>query len=110
MLGRHWYVNGRYEEAIRLFGDVGEGSKRYVEAQLFMGISHLQRRKREPALDAFQRAARAIDASAAPPPEKERLRSLAALMIARMNYSTSFRLGITGPSKSPPRKGISPRK
>jgi tetratricopeptide (TPR) repeat protein len=91
LLGRYKYRNRAYEEAVGLFDKVDKKSKWYVEAQFFVGISHVQLRKSVPAVRSFQRVLQAIE-DGAPVTDEARMRDLAYLSMARTYYSASVRL------------------
>jgi len=83
LLGRYRYRNGKFQEALALFGKVNRKSKNYVEAQFFAGISNVQMRQSKPAVEAFQRILGAIDEGDVPAEDEARFRDLAYLSMAR---------------------------
>lgn len=92
LLGRYRYRNGKFQEALALFGKVNRKSKHYVEAQFFGGISNVQMRQSKPAVEAFQRILGAIDEGDVPAEDEARFRDLAYLSMARTFYSASIRV------------------
>ena len=88
LLGRYRFRNGRYQDASRLFAQVGSGSPYYVKAQFFAGTSHAQLGKSVPAVRHFQNVWPALQRSNESTEEKARLRDLARLSTARTYYST----------------------
>jgi tetratricopeptide (TPR) repeat protein len=103
LLGRYEYTARDYERAIALLGRVAPESEYYVKAKFFEGISHVQRREPEPALASFRAVLAAIDDGAGGA-DRERMRDLANLSLARTNYSTSIRFDETGSLRVDPRK------
>jgi tetratricopeptide (TPR) repeat protein len=93
LLGRFKYRNGAHDEAIALFDKVAAPSEHYLEAQFFLGISHVRRRGTVPAVKAFRRM---IPATAKADPEQARMRDLGAMSIARTYYSAAVNLGDSG--------------
>jgi tetratricopeptide (TPR) repeat protein len=91
LLARYKYRNGNYKEAIRLLEKVDAKAKHYVEAQLLMGASYAQLRKRAPVIAAFERAVRALEEGAETAGDRARVVALANLSLARAYYSTSIR-------------------
>jgi tetratricopeptide (TPR) repeat protein len=96
LLGRYKYRNHQYKEAIELLQKVGAKSEHAVEAQILTGMSYVQLREPQPALETFERVVRSIDDGAERDPAKARMRDLAFLSMARIYYSTSVRLGAGG--------------
>jgi hypothetical protein len=93
LLGRYKYQHDKaYEEAIRLFNRVQPGSKYFVQAQFFSGISYVQLRKSVPAVRAFQKVETALEDGVEGVEDPERLRDLAYLSQARTYYSASIKL------------------
>lgn len=93
MLGRYKYRNQQFEEAVRLFNQVGSGSAFYLKAQFLAGISYVQLRKSVPAVKSFQRVIAAIESGDVSGGEDvARYRDLAYLQIARTLYTASIRL------------------
>jgi tetratricopeptide (TPR) repeat protein len=92
LLGRYKYRNRQYEEAIRLFQNVGKRSKYFIKAQFFMGISYVQLRRSVPAVKSFNRIVAAIDEGAEGVEDEGRMRDLAFLSMARTYYTASIRL------------------
>ncbi len=91
LLGRYKYRNRDFEKAIDLFKKVDKESKHHVQAQFFIGISHVQRRRAVPAVTAFQSVVQAIDDGAPGVENEARMRDLAYLSMARTYYSASLR-------------------
>ncbi|MCU0693315.1 MAG: hypothetical protein MUF54_18145, partial [Polyangiaceae bacterium] len=92
LLGRYKYRNRQYEEAIRLFRNVGKRSNYFVKSQFFMGISYVQLRRSVPAVKSFNRIVGAIDEGVEGVEDEQRMRDLAFLSIARTFYTASIRL------------------
>jgi tetratricopeptide (TPR) repeat protein len=92
LLGRYKYRNRQYEEAIRLFQNVGKESKYLVKAQFFQGISYVQLRRSVPAVKSFQRIVTAIDEGVEGVEEEDRMRDLAYISMARTYYTASIKL------------------
>jgi tetratricopeptide (TPR) repeat protein len=92
LLGRYMYRNRNYDQAIDLFKKVDKDSKHHVQAQFFMGISHVQNRKSVPAIKSFQGILKALDDGAEGVEDETRMRDLAYLSMARTYYSASVRL------------------
>ena len=92
LLGRYKYRNRQYEEAIRLFQNVGKRSKYFIKSQFFMGISYVQLRRSIPAVKSFNRIVQAIDEGMEGVEDEGRMRDLAFLSMARTYYTASIRL------------------
>lgn len=92
LLGRYKYRNRQYEEAIRLFQNVGKRSKYFIKAQFFQGISYVQLRRSVPAVKSFNRIVAAIDEGIEGVEDEQRMRDLAFLSMARTYYTASIRL------------------
>lgn len=92
LLGRYKYRNRQYEEAIRLFQNVGKRSKYFIQGQFFMGISYVQLRRSVPAVKSFNRIVGAIDDGIEGVEDEQRMRDLAFLSMARTYYTASIRL------------------
>lgn len=92
LLGRYKYRNRQYEEAIRLFQNVGKTSEYFIKAQFFQGISYVQLRRSVPAVKSFNRIAAAIDEGVEGVEDEARMRDLAFLSMARTYYTASIRL------------------
>jgi tetratricopeptide (TPR) repeat protein len=110
LLGRYQYRNGNYREAIRSFEKVDAKSKRYVEAQIFMGVSYVQLRKTAPSIEAFERAVKALDEGAETAEDKARMRDLAHLSMARAYFAASVRMGDKAPRKIDVKRRSAPGK
>lgn len=54
LLGRHYYRQGNFEQAITLFGAVKVESPFYVKAKFFEGVTYVRQYKGAPAVDAFK--------------------------------------------------------
>jgi len=89
LLGRYKYRNRQYEEAIACFQKVKKDSTHFVQAQFFMGISHVQKRQSVPAVKAFQRIVEAVDKGVKGVEDEQRMRDLAYLSMARTYYTAS---------------------
>jgi len=93
LYGRYKYRKGEFEKATALFANVAQGSKYYVQAQFFAGITSVRQRKIAPAVKAFENILDYIDKggkmdSAA---EAQRYKDLAHLSIARAYYSAAIK-------------------
>ena len=54
LLGRHFYRQGDFEQAIGLFGNVGRENPFFIKAKFFEGVTHVRQYKGKPALEAFK--------------------------------------------------------
>jgi hypothetical protein len=88
LLGRAKYNDGNFEEAVNLFGQVQRNSTWYVQAQFFMGISHVRNHRAQPAIDSFQRIQDALNEGVRGVEDVGRMNDLAWLERARLYYST----------------------
>jgi hypothetical protein len=94
LYGRYKYRKGEFDKATALFGNVAAGSKYYVQAQFFAGITSIRQRKIAPAVKAFEtildyldKNPNALDSKA----ETQRYKDLAYLSIARAYYSAAIK-------------------
>jgi tetratricopeptide (TPR) repeat protein len=92
LVGREWYRNRRYDDALRLLGEIEPSARRYGTAQLWAGMANVQLREPEGAIRAFARAAGAQGEGE----DATRVASLAELSIARTYYSWGIRLDGAG--------------
>lgn len=88
LLGRAKYNDGNFDEAVNLFGQVQRNSPWYVQAQFFLGISHVRNHRAQPAIDAFQRIQEALNEGVRGVEDVGRMNDLAWLERARLYYST----------------------
>jgi len=54
LLGRHYYRQGNFDQAVALFRGVKEESPFYVKAKFFEGVTYVRQYKGAPAVDAFK--------------------------------------------------------
>lgn len=102
LLGRYKYRNRDFEGAARVMTKIDVRSPRYVKAQFFSGLASVQLRKPVPAVLAFQRVIRVLDARASAHTvtasdegaestmDDDRLRDLAYLSMARTYYTAAI--------------------
>lgn len=103
LLGRYKYRARSYDEAIELFKEVDKKSPYFVQAKFFEGITYVQRRESVPAVKSFQAIVAALpDAEGVE--DKDRMRDLAHLSMARTFYSASVRLDESGIPRIDPKK------
>lgn len=94
LYGRYKYRKGEFEKAQALFGNVAQGSKYYVRAQFFSGITSVRQRKIAPAVKAFENILNYLEKNPNALESKEesqRFRDLAHLSIARAYYSAAIK-------------------
>jgi hypothetical protein len=94
LYGRHKYRKGEFEKATALFKNVPAGSKYYVQAQFFNGITAVRQRKIKPAVDSFEAILKAIESGESGlsnAEEIQRYKDLANLSIARAWYSAAIK-------------------
>jgi TolA-binding protein len=89
LLGRSKYSQGEFEQAISLFEQVPSSSKWYVQARMFAGISHIRMRQARPAIQAFRSIIDALEAGDVEAEEKDRVKDLAWLSLARVYYTAA---------------------
>lgn len=93
LLGRYKYRNHQFEDALRLFARVDRASRYHCKAQFLAGLANVHLRRPIAAVDSFQHIVDAIDAGFFEGLEdKQRMRDLALLSIARTYYSASIRI------------------
>ena len=95
MLGRFKYRNGQYGDAIKLFDKVAQGSKYYVQAKFFTGISYAQMKEGVAATRSFQAIQNALKEGVSTLEDDMRMRDLANLSIARIMYGKAIRVDPT---------------
>ncbi len=61
LMGRAKYRDGAYDEAIQLFRQVQRNSPFYVQSRFFEGISHVNARRSQPAVEAFREVLHALE-------------------------------------------------
>jgi hypothetical protein len=94
LYGRYKYRKGEFEKATALFGNVAPGSKYYVQAQFFAGITSVRQRKIAPAVKAFETILDYLDKNPKGiegAGEVQRYKDLAHLSIARAYYSAAIK-------------------
>lgn len=90
LLGRHFYRQGDFDQAISLFTQVSRESPFFIKAKFFEGVTYVRKYQGKPALDAFKE----ILAIAQERPKQysaddiEKFEELANLQMARIFYST----------------------
>jgi tetratricopeptide (TPR) repeat protein len=92
LMGRFKYQTYEFDEAISLFERVSEGSRFYIDARFFMGISHVRLRHARPAVAAFRGIIDGIDAGATGVEDTGRMRNLAWISLARVYYAAANRV------------------
>lgn len=93
-MGRHLYNEGDFQQAIELFGEVDTDSRQYVYARFFEGISYIRMRKARPAIASFRSILDSIgDAKGVH--DKERMRNLAWISLARVYYTAANQRGVS---------------
>lgn len=91
LLGRNAWKRRAYEKAIELFDKVDTHHERYLEAQIFAGMSYTMLRKVVPAAKRFFRVIEATDGSGEGRfKDGAALRDLARLSMARLYYTSTF--------------------
>jgi tetratricopeptide (TPR) repeat protein len=88
LMGRAKYRDGAYDEAIQLFRQVQRNSPFYVQSRFFEGISHVNARRSQPAVEAFREVLHALDEGVEGVEDEDRMADLAWLELARLYYST----------------------
>nr|MDQ3037219.1 hypothetical protein [Myxococcota bacterium] len=90
LMARARYAEADFDAAARLFARVRAGSRWYLPARYWEGVSHVRRRRVRPAAAAFRAV---IDASSSDrygsSGERERHRDLAWMALARVTYSAA---------------------
>ncbi|HTE49807.1 MAG TPA: tetratricopeptide repeat protein [Kofleriaceae bacterium] len=90
LLGRHYYRQGNFEQAITLFQAVKVESPFYVKAKFFEGVTYVRQYKGAPAVDAFKQIL--VIGQERPgyysTEDIETYNELADLQLARVFYST----------------------
>jgi tetratricopeptide (TPR) repeat protein len=89
LLGRSKYSTGDFDEAIKLFEQVPEDNKWYVQAEMFAGISYVRQRQARPAITAFRKILDAAEKGDLEGADNNRVEDLAWLSLARMYYSAA---------------------
>lgn len=89
LMGRHLYAQGSFREAIDVFQEVDPKSKDYTYAKFFEGISFVRMRQARPATASFRSILEAIDAGDVKGVDKERMRNLAWVSLARVYYTAA---------------------
>lgn len=90
LLGRHFYREGDFEQAISLFQAVNRENPFFVKAKFFEGVTYVRQYKGKPAVDAFKEIL--IIAEERPKyysrDDVDQFQELAWLQLARVFYST----------------------
>lgn len=90
LLGRHFYNDGDFEQAISLFGSVEKTDPFFVKAKFFEGVTYVRQYKGKPAVEAFKDIL--VIAEERPSyytsEDIEQFQELAWLQLARVFYST----------------------
>ncbi len=89
LLGRSKYSQGDFDEAIKLFEQVPDDSKWYVQAEMFAGISYVRQRQARPAITAFRKILDAAEKGDLEGADNDRVQDLAWLSLARMYYTAA---------------------
>ena len=90
LLGRHFYRQGDFDQAISLFQNVGRENPFYIKAKFFEGVTYVRQYKGKPALESFKEIL-VIGAEKPKFYTKEDIAAyteLANLQLARIFYST----------------------
>lgn len=88
LMGRSKYRDGQYDDAITLFRQVQRQSRYYVHSKFFEGISQVNARRSQPAVEAFREVLHALDEGVEGIEDEDRMADLAWLELARIYYST----------------------
>ncbi len=88
LMGRSKYKDGAYDDAITLFRRVQRNSPFYVQARFFEGISHVNARRSQPAVEAFREVLHSLEEGVEGVEDEDRMGDLAWLELARLYYST----------------------
>ncbi|MBL4636222.1 MAG: hypothetical protein JKY56_20345 [Kofleriaceae bacterium] len=90
LLGRHFYTQGDFEQAISLFGSVAKTDPFFVKAKFFEGVTYVRQYKGKPAVKAFKDIL--VIAEERPSyytaEDVDQFQELAWLQLARVFYST----------------------
>jgi TolA-binding protein len=86
LLGKFYYQQGKFKEAVELFQAVPTNSDFYVEAKLFEGATHVREYEAKPAVEAFKEVLRT--AAQSEDPRVKPFEDIANLSLARTFYST----------------------
>ncbi len=92
VVGRYFYDNMDYDDALRMLNNVSTGSRYYAEARYIAGITHVANYDAEPAVDAFRDVLRFLSTRDTPMSQfrgrQRQLLDLTHLGMARVYYST----------------------
>jgi tetratricopeptide (TPR) repeat protein len=88
LMGRAKYKDEAYDDAIQLFRQVQRNSPFYVQSRFFEGISHVNARRSQPAVEAFREVLHALEEGVEGVEDEDRMGDLAWLELARLYYST----------------------
>jgi tetratricopeptide (TPR) repeat protein len=91
LMGRFKYNQGEFEEAISLFQRVDRGSRFFVNAKFFEGISQVRLRRASPAVESFRAIIDAINSGVEGVEDTARMRNLAWISLARVYYTAANR-------------------
>lgn len=89
LMGRHLYAQADFRQAIDVFQDVDAGSKQYTYAKFFEGIAFIRMRQARPAISSFRSILDAVDSGDAKGVDKDRMRNLAWISLARVYYTAA---------------------
>lgn len=92
LMGRHLYNEGDFESAAEFFGKIGETSPFYIEGKFFEGITYIRMRRARPAVSAFRTILDSANSSRAPVADRDRIRNLAWISLARVYYTAANRV------------------
>jgi tetratricopeptide (TPR) repeat protein len=92
LMGRYLYGDGDFETAVEFFQKVGPSSPFYVEAKFFEGITYVRLRRARPAVAAFRTILDAANEGKAAITDKDRIRNLAWISLARVYYTSANRV------------------
>jgi tetratricopeptide (TPR) repeat protein len=89
LMGRHLYAQASFRQAIDVFQEVAPNSAQYTYAKFFEGISFVRMRQARPAIASFRSILEALDAGDVKGVDKERMRNLAWISLARVYYTAA---------------------
>jgi TolA-binding protein len=89
LMGRHFYDQASFRQAIDVFQEVSPKAKQYTYAKFFEGISFVRMRQARPAIASFRAILEAIDAGDVQGVDEDRMRNLAWISLARVYYTAA---------------------
>jgi tetratricopeptide (TPR) repeat protein len=92
LMGRYLYGDGDFDTAVEFFQKVSPSSPFFVEAKFFEGITHVRLRRARPAVAAFRTILDAVNTGKTPVTDKDRIRNLAWISLARVYYTSANRV------------------